>query len=156
PVRAGAVAALAEIAGEQVVPDLLKILTDQQEEPFVRQKAAESLGKVRDLRAVPALLAVLDDCLSKIDDDSENDGYDIAREAVDALRRIGGQQEIQGLLAQIGNKVGHERDTRYLYWATELCEESTCLPLSDTLVQVYGAVDAWKPHDFARQKIIQA
>jgi len=155
-VRAGAVAALAEIASEQMVPDLLKTLTDRREGSFVRQKAAESLGKLRDLRAVPTLLAVLDDCLRKIDPDSENDDYDIAREAVDALHRIGGQQVIQGLLAQIGNMVGDERDARYLYWATELCEESGYLALAGILPKVYGAVDAWRPHDLARQRIIQA
>jgi HEAT repeat protein len=144
-VRVLAAGALGVAAGADAMPDLLKILSDERETQFLRQKAAETLGELRDPRAIPILVAAIDDGESEIADS-----------AAEALRRIGGQQVIQALLAQISGKGGDGRDARLLYWATELSDESGCLALSGALPRVYGPVDAWKPHDFARQRIIRA
>lgn len=72
------------------------------------------------------------------------------------MRRIGGEQVIQGLISKLSDKTGDARDTDMFALAVELCDERAALALSDKLPILYGACEAWKPEDTARRKIIEA
>lgn len=77
-VKVYAIGALSEIGGPAAVSSLMEVLESENEEWSIRDNAAEALGKIGDIAAVPGLIRTL----------SYND-ESVRREAARALRQIG-------------------------------------------------------------------
>jgi HEAT repeat protein len=84
---------LGELRAASAVPDLLKMLNDEDED--LREYAATALGKIGDPTAVPALIHLLSDIITTYPSPERL----VCQSAVDALEQIGTPAAVQAMQA---------------------------------------------------------
>lgn len=102
--RIEAIQALGVLRAPQAVEPLLQIVSDDGSEPFVNKKAIEALGRIGDVRAVPALMRMLT---------KERQGVSFYVESSFALYQVG-TPAVEALLAAMEG-----RDAELTKWAQQ-------------------------------------
>ena len=88
---------LAEVGSEKTVEQLIRALKD--EDSYVRESAADALGKLESKRAVEQLIRTLED-----------ENLDVRASAADALGRIGSEKAVEPLIKALKDEDSYVRE----------------------------------------------